>query len=98
MKLLIQGKDPFAAQCNVTKHLCTTDAQLHVDSLCAAPFCDCWVTCLTCRLMNEIVADKHRGVMLRFSNGDMVQLSLCMDIEAAVDKLAHLASLGKQPS
>ena len=46
-------------------------------------------------MLNEIVADKQRGVMLRFSNGDMVQLPICMDIPAAVNKLAHLASTGK---
>lgn len=51
-----------------------------------------------CRKLNEIVADKQREVILRFSNKEVVQLSLCMDMLEAVDKLAHLASSGKLPS
>lgn len=46
-------------------------------------------------MLNEIVADKQRQVVLRFSNQEVVQLPLCMDIPDAVHKLAALTDAGK---
>ena len=48
-------------------------------------------------MLNEIVADKQRGVVLRFSDGQVARLPLCMDISPTVTKLAHLASSGELP-
>lgn len=41
------------------------------------------------------MADTQREVLLRFSNGNVAQLALCMDIAHAVDVLASVASSGK---
>ena len=46
-------------------------------------------------MLNEIVADKQRGVVLRFSDRQLVRLPLCMDISATVTKLAHQAGSGE---
>lgn len=51
--------------------------------------------CPTLGMLSEIVADKQRGVVLRFNDGQVVRLPLCMDISATVTKLAHLTSSGQ---
>lgn len=45
-------------------------------------------------MLNEIVADKQRNVVLRFSNREVVELPISIDIPDAVQLLAALAELG----
>ena len=56
--------------------------------------------CLLCRdatgtKLVEIVADKSRPLVLRFSNDTAEQLPLFIDLEAALDKLRIAAGCGE---
>lgn len=71
----------------------------HYIRRCSLPCCKVlgMTACLqpVSRQLNEIVADEQREVLLRFSNGQVAQLPLCMDIAHAVGKLAVVASSKK---